>query len=90
MDSHGYRIAVPVHDGEAEARPLLDLSSGYVQRAVSILPKQGNKAPWTIRQNYMLDYFTANHSDVTEAMRFSTGVGPRWSADAAAAEAVPA
>jgi monooxygenase len=90
MDSHGYRIAVPVHDGEVEARPLLDLSSGYVQRAVSILPKQGNKAPWTIRQNYMLDYFTANYSNVTEAMRFSAGVGSRRSADAAAAEAVPA
>jgi cation diffusion facilitator CzcD-associated flavoprotein CzcO len=35
--------------------PLLDFSSGYVQRAVSRLPKQGPKAPWRLYQNYLLD-----------------------------------
>ncbi|HET6965745.1 MAG TPA: NAD(P)/FAD-dependent oxidoreductase [Acidimicrobiales bacterium] len=74
MKAHGYRSAVPEHVGDGAARPLLDLSSGYVQRAVSILPKQGDRPPWMIRQNYILDYFTANYADITEQMRFS-GVG---------------
>ena len=73
MDSHGYRVAIPEHEEEGVARPLLDLSSGYVQRAVSILPKQGAKPPWMIRQNYLLDYFTANYANVREQMRFDAG-----------------
>lgn len=75
MDAHRYRIAVPEHTHDGVARPLLDLSSGYVQRAVSILPKQGAKPPWMIRQNYLLDYFTANYADVTAQMRFGQAGG---------------
>jgi hypothetical protein len=85
MASHGYRIAVPEHEGEDEARPLLDLSSGYVQRAVSVLPKQGAKPPWTIRQNYLLDYFTGNYAGITEQMRFSAGEPGTEDTEAAAA-----
>ena len=71
MERHGYAVARPEHEAEEGSRPLLDLSSGYVQRSVSVLPKQGAKAPWTIRQNYVLDYFTGRFSDVTEDMSFS-------------------
>jgi hypothetical protein len=46
------------------------LSSGYVQRAESQLPKQGAKAPWVVRQNYFLDRREAKNADVTEGMRF--------------------
>ena len=81
MDSHRFRVAVPEHLDDGAARPLLDLSSGYVQRAVSILPKQGSKPPWMIRQNYLLDYFTANYADVTEQMRFSEGGSGRADGD---------
>ncbi|HET9076107.1 MAG TPA: NAD(P)/FAD-dependent oxidoreductase [Acidimicrobiales bacterium] len=70
MDSRGFTTAVPRHDEDDEARPLLDLKSGYVQRSIDLLPKQGSRPPWRIRQNYMLDYFTARYSDVTEAMEF--------------------
>ncbi len=71
MAAHAYRSAMPVHEDEGVGRPLLDLSSGYVQRAAPVLPKQGSRPPWMVRQNYILDYFTANYADVTEAMRFS-------------------
>ncbi|HMC38546.1 MAG TPA: NAD(P)/FAD-dependent oxidoreductase, partial [Acidimicrobiales bacterium] len=78
MDGHGYRVAVPAREeGDGGARPLLNLSSGYVQRAVSILPKQGARPPWMIRQNYILDFFTANFGDITEQMRFEAGVRPQ-------------
>jgi cation diffusion facilitator CzcD-associated flavoprotein CzcO len=76
MDAHGYRVAVPVHSQAEDARPLLDLSSGYIQRAVDILPKSGSKPPWRVRQNYILDYFTANYADVREQMCFDRGPEP--------------
>ena len=40
--------------GVAEA-PFLDFTSGYVQRAKAILPKQGKTKPWKLNQNYALD-----------------------------------
>ncbi len=59
MDRHGYRICRPACDsGSLEARPLLGLTSGYVQRAAADLPKSGDKAPWLIRQNYIRDMMT--------------------------------
>ena len=77
MDAHGHDVAVPTRkEGDRDARPLLDLSSGYVQRAVSILPKQGTRPPWMIRQNYLLDYFTAHLADVTDEMTFSSDGRP--------------
>ncbi|WP_115460646.1 flavin-containing monooxygenase [Winogradskyella aurantiaca] len=36
--------------------PLLNLNSGYIHRAQNILPSQGDKAPWRVYQNYVLDY----------------------------------
>jgi cation diffusion facilitator CzcD-associated flavoprotein CzcO len=39
----------------ASRRPLLDLSSGYIQRSVAEFPAQGAAAPWRVRQNYPLD-----------------------------------
>jgi monooxygenase len=35
--------------------PLMALSSGYVQRAAAILPKQGSRTPWRLRNNYLTD-----------------------------------
>jgi cation diffusion facilitator CzcD-associated flavoprotein CzcO len=73
MTDHGYTTATPVHSADGVSRPLLGLTSGYVQRAAGILPKQGGRAPWLVRQNYILDYFTANFADLTDDMRFSAG-----------------
>lgn len=70
MDEHGFAVAIPDHAEEGEAQPLLDLKAGYVQRSVDLLPKQGARPPWQIRQNYLLDFFTARYSNVAEAMVF--------------------
>jgi hypothetical protein len=37
------------------AQPSLDFTSGYVQRSVAKMPKQGSKQPWRLYQNYALD-----------------------------------
>jgi len=77
MSRHGYAVAIPEHRGHDQARPLLDLTSGYVQRAQQDLPKQGARPPWRVRQNYILDYFTARFGAIGNAMRFvDSGVGP--------------
>jgi monooxygenase len=56
MSRHGYRICRPVCDSTSmEPKPLLNLTSGYVTRASANLPKQADKHPWLIRQNYILD-----------------------------------
>jgi hypothetical protein len=50
---------------------LLPLSSGYVARAAGLLPRQGDRAPWLMRQNYLLDRRDLLRGDVTEAMELS-------------------
>ncbi|HYH30609.1 MAG TPA: NAD(P)/FAD-dependent oxidoreductase [Pseudonocardia sp.] len=71
MDAHGYRSATPEFDGEVVARPLLPLTSGYVQRAADVLPKQGSADPWVLRQNYLLDLLATRFGDVTRDMVFA-------------------
>ena len=72
MDKHGYDYAMPHHKvSEPEDEPLLDLSSGYVQRALDKFPKQGAKAPWRVYQNYVLDLLKMRYTPVSDdAMEF--------------------
>jgi monooxygenase len=86
MDRTGQRQATPrLNDPSIEEVPWLDFSSGYVQRAIAHLPKQGSKAPWKLHQNYALDILNLRHSPVTdEAMEFSN---PRPKAARPAAQA---
>jgi hypothetical protein len=56
MDRHGYAICTPRRGDAAMAdEPTLPLTSGYIQRAKNLLPKQGTKKPWRMNQNYALD-----------------------------------
>ncbi len=59
MDKHNYQFCVPKNsDPSVERLQFLDLASGYVDRAMDRFPKQGNKAPWRLHQNYLLDILT--------------------------------
>jgi cation diffusion facilitator CzcD-associated flavoprotein CzcO len=69
MDRHRYAVAVPRAQG-GQGRPLLDLSSGYVQRALDKFPRQGDRDPWLVRQNYLRDVVTTPRADVTSDMTF--------------------
>jgi monooxygenase len=56
MDRRGVAVATPRRtDPTVTEEPFLDFTSGYVTRAVSILPKQGSKKPWKLHQNYFRD-----------------------------------
>jgi cation diffusion facilitator CzcD-associated flavoprotein CzcO len=72
MDKHGLSTATPVSAAGIETRPFLDFSSGYVQRAAAIMPKQGSKAPWRLYQNYLLDLLTLRYSRIADGtLRFA-------------------
>lgn len=76
MDRKGWRQCTPeVTDPEISPRPFLDFSSGYVQRALDRLPKQGSKKPWRLNQNYALDIMSLKFGAVEDgAMVFSNKV----------------
>jgi len=66
MDKHGLGSATPVSDGTIETRPFLDFTSGYVQRAIDIMPKQGAKAPWRLSQNYLRDLLMLRYARIAD------------------------
>jgi cation diffusion facilitator CzcD-associated flavoprotein CzcO len=76
LDRTGMRQATPrLTDPDIEEVPWLDFSSGYVQRAIAKLPKQGSKAPWKLHQNYALDILNLRHSSLKHpALEFSNPV----------------
>jgi cation diffusion facilitator CzcD-associated flavoprotein CzcO len=55
LDAEGYASATPVAPPEGADQPFLDLASGYVQRSLAHLPKQGRRKPWRLHQNYVRD-----------------------------------
>ena len=58
MDKEGCTACVPQEDINALVEDdYIDFTSGYVQRALDRLPKQGKKSPWRNYQNYLLDIF---------------------------------
>ena len=60
-----------VSDPDMASEFSLDFSSGYVQRSVHLLPKQGTKNPWRLFQNYFLDFlFLKTGSLQDDAMNF--------------------
>jgi cation diffusion facilitator CzcD-associated flavoprotein CzcO len=72
MDRKGYTEARPHKDASVEEAPWLDFSSGYVQRALDVLPKQGTKRPWKLYQNYALDLVTLRCGKVDDGtLQFS-------------------
>jgi len=71
MDAHGYTWCCPQRDPAVAEEPLMDFSSGYVQRAIAQFPRQGAVRPWKLFQNYALDLLMIRHSRIDDpALRF--------------------
>ncbi len=68
MRRHGYAAATPRRDASVTEEPFLDFSSGYVQRALAMLPKQGSKKPWRLYQNYALDMATLRLGSINDGV----------------------
>jgi hypothetical protein len=76
MARKGYTQCMPqVGQGAVDLQPWLDFSSGYVQRALASLPRQGTKMPWKMHQNYARDLLALRFGRVDDGtMVFSKRV----------------
>ncbi len=72
MRRRGYTKVTPERSGDVAETSFLDFTSGYVERAAAILPKQGDRAPWRLHQNYVRDVLLLRYGTVRDrALRFS-------------------
>ncbi|MEU6998847.1 NAD(P)/FAD-dependent oxidoreductase [Nonomuraea sp. NPDC046570] len=70
MKQHGYATAMPAFPPGGERQPLLGLTSTYVQRAANLFPQQGERDPWVVSQNYLVDRVTFGFTDLRKGMIF--------------------
>ena len=73
MDRRGYSSVTPRADSSVasgQLTPLIDLAAGYVRRSIRSLPKQGERTPWRLHQNYVRDFVLLRTGRVTDSVRF--------------------
>lgn len=84
MRATGTDYAVAEPPAGLETLPLLDFSSGYVQRALPGLPRQGAVAPWRTYQNYLKDMLTIRFGRLDDGqLRFGKAGDRRQAREAA-------
>jgi monooxygenase len=66
MRANGFVQVTPRRDPSMAEIPVFDFTSGYVQRAQARLPRQGDRAPWRLYQNYIKDLFMLRHGRVDD------------------------
>ena len=72
MDKHGYDVCTPRRDPTVAERRFIDLRSGYVERSLALLPKQGDRPPWRLYQNWFRDIVALRLGAIEDgAMEFS-------------------
>ena len=77
MDKNGIDYCVPRNDdASVTAQPWVDFSSGYFQRAMNILPKQGSKTPWRLYQNYPKDIMLLRFGKIDDGILRFTRAAP--------------
>ncbi len=71
MARRGYDSCTPQRGSTVMPEQMVDLKSGYIQRAKSVMPQQGTIAPWRVHQNYILDLVATRFERLDDgAMRF--------------------
>ncbi len=55
MAGKGYASVTPRLPSGMATSPFIDMTSGYFERARHLLPRQGERAPWRLRQHYFKD-----------------------------------
>lgn len=72
MDKKGVAQCTPRlrdEDRNMPKRPFIeDFSSGYLQRVMHLLPKQGDREPWINLQNYKLDKKMIRHGAIKDGV----------------------
>jgi cation diffusion facilitator CzcD-associated flavoprotein CzcO len=79
MDETGFRQCTPrLHgsDRNMPARPWIEnFSSGYIQRQIHLLPKQGDHWPWINTQDYALDKRMIRDEEIADGVLEFTSPG---------------
>lgn len=71
MKKRGMRQVTPRIAGDVQPEPFLTFTSGYVQRGMDKFPRQGDRKPWRVHQNYALDLLALKFGGIDEGMEFS-------------------
>lgn len=88
MQATGTDLAVPMLDNPDSLTEdnVFDFSSGYIQRSLSIMPKNADRLPWRLNQDYLADRIDMRTSSITDGFltfrKASVAVAPAL-ADAA-------
>ncbi|MCU6453529.1 NAD(P)/FAD-dependent oxidoreductase [Sphingomonas sp. A2-49] len=77
MRRRGLRQATPHNsDSGMATEPFVNFTSGYIQRALPGLPRQGVRKPWRLNQNYALDVVSLKLGSVDDDMVFNNPAVP--------------
>jgi monooxygenase len=77
MEATGLRqCAAHNSDGSVTPEPWINFTSGYVQRSLARFPRQGNKAPWKLYQNYARDLMALRFGNVDDGIMHFSNPGP--------------
>ena len=68
LDRSGHRYAVAVPDADVGEAPFMDFMPGYVRRSLHVLPVQGDREPWRLRQNYLHDVRSLRRSPIDDGV----------------------
>lgn len=72
LDRTRTTTVTPVRPAGLEPRPLFGFTSGYIQRAAGVMPRQGNRAPWRVWTSYPVDLLALRLGRVSDgSVRFS-------------------
>ncbi|PHN05373.1 flavin-containing monooxygenase [Flavilitoribacter nigricans] len=66
MDRMDYTSVVPIAPENPDGTEFLNLSSGYIQRAKAILPKNGTRRPWRVYQSYPMDMLATRYMGIAD------------------------
>jgi cation diffusion facilitator CzcD-associated flavoprotein CzcO len=66
MSGSGYTSVTPRVKAAVGEQPLLDFEAGYVLRSREQFPKQGDRFPWKVYQNYIRDFFSLGFSSLKD------------------------
>ncbi len=81
MSRHRYDCATPVGPEPAPVDdPAINLTSGYIERGIDLLPKQGSTRPWKFHQNYLKDLRDLKWSALNDGTMEFTRSGSHHSA----------
>ena len=78
MDKRGATVCYPPREAGVDEAPPMDLDSGYIRRAHDRMPKQGDRRPWRLYQNYVLDKIGMRPSRIDDGtLIFKSNPEPR-------------